>query len=623
MSVEMEPLTPALSHHPMNGKGEERRLQVAGTTELLTVEQGRAAAARFKVTPHPLLPDFPGPDRLANLLRDRRNWEPLAEAYARREEAIANAKADPFNHDLEPPHWKEADRLLAEVEREKEKGKSEMVLFLALLGGNRSAKSFFAGSRLMRSAVQHPHATVLCLSENFEASVITVQKILWHYLPREFKELNGKQSKKFYIKYSTHHGFSDQMLVLPNGTKFLFKTYQQDPGDMEGVMFGVPGKIIPAVWADENLRVNWWLMLQRRLRFQQAQCIWSFTPIHGMTATIKEFVGDAAETLESRVAELLPERVNVPGLPVGHMPYIQRPAVSRGRVIYFWSEFNRYGDGQRSFYDAVKDDCRGRSSEYTQRIAYGYTRDTIGKPFPKWGAWNVVKPEHLPKVGTDYFFADPAGGRNWASMWVRVTPEDRFYIMADWPDRQTYGEWAVPNTEAAGDNLAKLHKTGAAQNSLGLGTPQLRVVWRAIEAQLGLAPFTRYIDSRAAHNPHAGEHGGTCLIEQLRVEGVGVEGVGADEGMVFVPASGTDVETRITEVNRLLHWDETRPLDMVVNAPRLFVSAAAEQVIQTFNQWPGPSGGDKHPLKDFADLLGYMAMANLAHYDEKEEACYQ
>ena len=594
---------------------------------LLGPEEGLRLAAQFKPTPHPVLPAFYAPDQLARLLRDRRNWEPVAQVYEARENAIAAARADPFNHDIELPQWADADRLLGESDARggSAAAAAERVLFLILLGGNRSGKSRYAGRRIVQAAVRWPNAKFLCLAETVEASIETQQQIVWHYLPTEFKALNGKQSKKFYVKYSTHHGFSDQILGLPNGTKFLFKTYQQDPGDLEGQMFGTPGVTIPAVWADENLRVNWWLMLQRRLRFQQAQLVWSFTPINGMTATIKEAVGDSAETLESRPAELLPGRVNVPGLPVGHMPYIQRPATSRARVIYFWSEFNRYGDGARSYYDAVKDDCRGRSSEYVQRIAYGYTRDTVGRPFPKWGPWNVVAPAHLPEKGTDYLFTDPAGARNWATLWVRVTPEERFYIMADWPDAQTYGEWSVPNTDSAGDNLAKLHKPGPAQNSLGLGTVQLRQVWRAIEKERGLEVFTRYIDPRAARNPHADAHGGTCLLDALAEPGRPPKDGGAEaveEGMFFVPASGTDQETRIAEVNRLLHWDEARPLDMVANAPNLFVSAAAEQVIAMFNQWPGPAGGEKHPLKDFADLIGYMAMARLQHMDPKMEVTW-
>ena len=570
----------------------------------------------LKWTPHPLFP-VPTAAELRATLAEPDGAERIAHAYARRENAILDAKADPFRHEPDPPHWADADRLLAESD---EHGR---VLFLMLLGGNRSGKSRYAGRRLIESAVRHPGCKLLCIAENFESSIETQQQILWHYLPNEFKALNGKQSKKYYIKYSSHHGFSDQLLALPNGSKFMFKTYQQDPGDLEGQMFGVPGQTVVAVWPDENLRVNWWLMLQRRLRFQQAQLIWSFTPINGMTATIKEAVGDAPVTRESRFAELLPDRVNVPGLPVGHMPFIQLPATTRGRVIYFWSEFNRFGDGQRTFYDAVKDDCRGkngklRSPEYIQRIAYGYTRDTVGRPFPKFGEVNIVAPEHLPKTGTDYQFVDPAGARNFASLWVRVTPDERYYVMADWPDAATYGEWAIPNLDGSGDAVGKLYKAGPAQNSLGLGTAQLKRVWRGVERELGLDVVARFIDPRAGRNPHAQEHGGTCLVDQFATPEDGEDGA----AMEFLTASGTDQETRIAQVNRLLHWQDDQPLDMVSNCPRLYVSAAAQQVVGTFNHWPGPVGGEKHAWKDFADLLGYMVMADLQYLDPKREVSY-
>ena len=599
-----EPLAPALSPPPMKGEAETP----------LDDESARRVLARLRPAPHPIFPWFSPQEALA-LARTEAGQATLAAFFARRENAIRDALADPFSHEPDLPHWRDADELLATKDRD------GIVLFLILLGGNRSAKSRFAGKRLMESAVRHPHCKLLCLAENIEASIETQQAILWHYLPNEWKALNGKQSKKFYIKYSTHHGFSDQLLSLPNGSKFLFKSYQQEPTDLEGQMFGIAGTTVPAVWPDENLRVNWWLMLQRRLRFQQAQLIWSFTPVAGMTPTIKEAVGDAPETIVSKPAELLADRVNVPGLPVGHMPYIQRPTTSRARVIYFWSELNRFGDGQRTFYDAVRDDVRGRSSEYVARIAYGYTRDTVGRPFPKFGAWNVVAPEHIPKVGTDYMFTDPAGARNWAALWLRVTADDKFYILADWPDAATYGEWAVPNVDSSGDNLGKLYKVGSAQNSLGLGTVQLKRVWRAFEAERGIAPYARFIDPRAGRNPHADAHGGTCLIEQLALEDEG-DGGEVIEGMEFLPASGTDQETRISEVNKLLHWEDHQPFDAVANCPRLYVSREAQQVIGALTHWPGPAGGEKHAWKDFADLLCYMAMADLQHRDVSEEVCY-
>ena len=53
------------------------------------------------------------------------------------------------------------------------------------------------------------------------------------------------------------------------------------------------------------------------------------------------------------------------------------------------------------------------------------------------------------------------------------------------------------------------------------------------------------------------------------------------------------------------------------------VSREAQQVIGALTHWPGPAGGEKHSWKDFADLLCYLAMADLQHRDVSEEVCYQ
>lgn len=535
----------------------------------------------------------------------------LLEAFSVREELIRMAKADPYAHEPPLPHWHDADELLAGKWRgEALYGEELKTLFAIILGGNRSGKSRFAGWRTVRSAVENPGSNIICLAENEKTSIETQQAIIWHYLPAEYKALNNKRGN-FYIKHTDYGGFGkERLLALPNGSKFHFKTYNQDPGDCEGWMFGTAGKVCVGVWADENLRVNWLAMLLRRLRFQQAHLLWSYTPINGMTPTIKEAVGSDGEVLCSREAELLAEAVNVPGLPRGHMPYVQRAALHRGAVIYFWSEFNPFGDGDRSYYEGVKEDCAGRSSEYSQRIAYGYTRDTVGKPFPLFGAWNVIAADHIPAKGANFLFVDPAGGRNWAAFWVRVTPDGRHYIYREWPDEQTYGEWALPNIENTGDNLAKLHKAGPAQNSLGLGVTELKATWYALEH--GEVIEERYIDPRAGRNPHAAEHGGTCLIDDLAADHVGADGRQVP-GMDFIPASGVSMEEGLTQVNELLHWRHTEPLDMVRNAPKLFVSRDCHQVIGALNHWPGPAAGEKHPWKDFADLLRYMAVADLGN----------
>lgn len=593
-------------------------------------------------TYYPLLPFAYSEAEIRAALERPEAMAVLAEAYTERENLIRAAQEDPFGNEPPLPHWADAEALLrgnwqpGKCVWEHITGQGYQLrdnlgpadrtlaaLFLILLGGNRSGKSRYAGWKTMRSAVENPGSNILCLAETFKTSIETQQEILWHYLPPEYKALNGKHSKDFYIKWGNFGFGKEGFLRLPNGSKFHFKTYQQDPGDCEGWKFGRFGEIVVGCWADENLRVNWLAMLLRRLRFQQANLLWSFTPINGMTPAIMEAVGEAGKVLESRPAELLGERVNVPELPSGHMPYVTEAALRRGRVVYFWSALNPFGDGERSFYEGVKEDCAGRSSEYTQRIAYGYTKATTGKPFPKFGPWNVMAPERFPWRGkdgrpwADFQVVDPAGGRNWFKLWARLYG-GVFYIYREWPSEQEYGEWAIPDEASNGDNLAKMHKLGPAQNSVGLGYTSLKKLWRELESRGDDLVVDRYIDPRAGRNPHAAEHGGSCLVDDLAEDSTDEEGRTVP-GLEFTPASGVSVELGMEKINELLDWDTKRPFDAVMNSPRLYVSSECRNLIGALSHWPGVMGGEKHPWKDPIDCLRYLAVSDLDNQGFAEE----
>jgi hypothetical protein len=51
----------------------------------------------------------------------------------------------------------------------------------------------------------------------------------------------------------------------------------------------------------------------------------------------------------------------------------------------------------------------------------------------------------IPEQVTRYMFTDPAGARNWATLWVAVDKHRNHYIYRDWPDLASYGEWATPS----------------------------------------------------------------------------------------------------------------------------------------------------------------------------------
>ena len=539
-----------------------------------------------------------GVERLGKLLQFRRD-------------VIARAAEDPLFYEPEPDFWADARQCL-----------NDRIRTLILLGGNRSGKSRVCGKMVMEALVNHPGTTVLCMSEDETASRETQQSILWHYLPAEYKALRGRRDPTgvFYINYSVANGFSERRMVLPNRSKLLFATYGESPDEYEGMMWGHPTAWTVGWWADENLRLAWLKMLRRRGRFQPGTGLWSFTPIRGITPTIKEAIGDAPETLRFRPARLLPDRVNVPGLPPGTMPYIQRPFLDEARAIYFHSEMSPFGPGPngtgKPFAESVAEDCAGKPSEYIMRIAYGYTADVAGKAFPLFGPIHVVKAAQIPQEGTNFMFVDPAGSRNWFALWVRVTKGNpsTLWIYRDWPDEQSFGEWAVPTERATTAESRKGWDgdPGPAQTSLGYGVVQFKSLWLVLEK--GEKIELRYVDPRAGRNSLVAEKGGTCIVDEFAAEQRAPDGKVVGPIMELVPASGVDIEEGIASVNDLLWWNRDQPFDPVRNTPRLFVSDACRQVIWALANYTG-RGGETGACKDVADLLRYMALAELYYQD--------
>ena len=634
--------------------------QCVGDAELQTVY------AALKVSPHPMM-KLPTAEWVRALMATNPSgWQAeLSALLQRRERRIQLADNDPlwFGWEFEP--WHDSDNLLLGSWTAPNGYQPPVADVLGIFGGNRASKTVYAVRRACQTAVLFARSTIAILSESETASIKTVQALVWYYLKPQFGTLNGKRDEIFKINYSQAGGFTDRKLVLPNGSEMHFLTYNQEPGDYEGWEFGAPADVyaktgeelrtsksfvppnIGAV-ADESMPLAWLKMFSRRLKFRKAKLLWSFTPVKGITPAIKEMVGNSAVTLESRVAELLP-RQNVPELPKGHMPYIrecQFPGI-KAFAIYYFSLFNKFGPSvDRTYYDEIKALCEGKASEYVERVAYGFARDSVARAFPKFGAWNIVKREHLPAVGTNYFFTDPAGARNWATIWVRVTGTGDHYIYRDWPDAQTFGEWAVPTEREVNENqrLGWDGDPGPAQNGLGMGVVKYKQTFlerervkletkdpygqkllertRQQNGDLGSvqeAIAERYIDSRAGASEHIAEKGGTCIIDEFSEAQCAPDGKLLGPPMELIPASGVNEDEGLGVVNELLDWNQELPLMPLMNAPKLYVSEDCLQVIWMFENYTG-RGGPKGAAKDFADLVRYMALAKLFHVEQSKRA---
>ena len=549
-----------------------------------------AVPAGFKPTPHPLLP-IPTREELSGMMTDDEQATRVMARLMEREELIRLAESRPVYHEFQLDSWRDASKLL------------EDVILLIVFGGNRASKSEFAAHTICRNALKYPDSVFFCLHEGEKSSIATQQKLVWKFLAPEVGHLNRKHNSVYKINYSISGGFTDGKVVLPNRTEIYFLSYAQDSGAFEGWELGSRDASIAAVWCDENMPMPWLKTLLFRLASRAAKMIWTYAPVRGMTPVIKEIIGSSARTLRSRFAELLADRQNLPGLPIGHMPYIQQPYMEKARVIYFHSDRNPFG----LHYSHIKDLCKGMPAEFVEKRAYGYAREVSGRRFPLFGEWNIIKPEHLPTVGTNYQFLDPAGARNWATFWVRVGPgsEPKYYIYRDWPDCRRFGEWATTSNNPNrfdGDR-------GPAQSSLGYGIEQYRSIYR--EEERGEMIFQRYIDSRAGHDPIITDKGGTCISDEFAVpkRDPRTNKVIAN-GMVFLSSSGERSTQGETAVNDLLFWNPDKQMDAVMNTPHLFVTDNCRQVIWSLQNWTGLDG-ETGASKDWIDLVRYMALARL------------
>jgi phage terminase large subunit-like protein len=246
----------------------------------------------MKFTDHPIheAPVLVGRDTAGLVLarfRDgtrRMTVEQLTEFWRIREEQIANEKDDPLRYEWEPPMWARADEVLDTLRE------------CLILGGNRAAKSSFAGKRMMRKMLETPNGRFWAFSQTAPTSIEMQQPIVWKYMPPELR--NTRKSRVTNISYGQKTGFADNSFVLPNGAQLFFKHYSQDVSTIEG------GEI-DGCWCDELCPMNFLETLRYRLITRKGWLLLTFTPIEGYSAVVKDYVA-GAKTVEEREAELLP-----------------------------------------------------------------------------------------------------------------------------------------------------------------------------------------------------------------------------------------------------------------------------------------------------------------------------
>lgn len=267
------------------------------------------------------------------------------------------------------------------------------------------------------------------------------------------------------------------------------------------------------------------------------------------------------------------------------------------------------------------------SEELGNRYFYGFTKKGKAARFPLFNeAVHVIADEAIPKEGTNYMFEDPAGGRNPFRTWLRVTPGNKIYVYREWPGSYEIpdiegvpGPWALPSGK-------KLDGTqGPAQDGFGLGLLDLKREvarvegWKDAEKwHMGVdreavrkwspdngtrEPVARrFIDSRAASNPHVEDDEPVTLWTNYQ-----------DIGLNFELTPGDDIDDGVIFINDLLRYDPARPVD-ALNCPRLYIAKSCQNTVFALRVWTGKDGR-KGATKDPIDNLRYFCLKGLTHQD--------
>jgi len=500
----------------------------------------------------------------------------LKELHEKHEGLIRASVEDPLRYGFDLVGWDRIRQALGSY--------NEVITF----GGNRSGKTTGCAKLVMEDVTSQNDGHIVCFSQNADTSVKVQQAAVWEMMPKEFKKKT--KSIEGYINFSMQNGFTGSSFIFPDTrTRVDFKTYTQFSNNqtiLEGFEFGFSnckGLNIGA-WLDEYLGdaslVN---TLRFRLATRNSKMLLGFTPIDGYTSFVAEYL-KGAQTLETRKAELLNNR---------KLPVRQYSNTRDAGVVYLHSDENPFGG-----YDRIKKDLQTSTEDQILCRAYGYPVRSMTSLLPKFStSVNVLSdtpnqsgmtfPDiRNPQKYTIYQVVDPAGNRNFVSIWAAVDKDGNVYIKREWPDLDSYGEWAI-----FGDPR---WRAGPASKKIGYDIAGYAELFREIEREEGIQVFERIGDSR--YFARENENNEDLFMSF------------SDQNMDFVPSSGKQEREGIIALDQWFDYDEDRKIDYA-NKPMCYIHESCGNLIEALVHY-NANGKTDECLKDFFDLIRYLRMAN-------------
>lgn len=550
----------------------------------------------LEFTDHPIIKG-PTPEEIVQLTtlpngeEDPDGYDKLIAWNETHEEAIENAEKDPYNYGAEFPSWHLVYEQLTKW--------YEVIIF----GGNGSSKSRIGAYLVVDALLNNPGALICCFAQDDSASRTIQQRYIYDYLPPKYKK--KKTSSKGYLKYSMHNGFTGEGFIIdledgsePRECKFFkYSQYQMKKSKFEGYEYGsrTPGTHNIGAWLDEYLENgDLYETLLYRIPRRDANILTTFTPIDHMTP----FVADKIKGSEiTKTIETNPEAFHKESDPkevewVREKRNNPKPKGGIG-MVFFPSEHNPWAG-----FDSMVALHSHKSIEERLVRFHGVPSRITTKLLPLFNMGINVLSDKPNKHGmtfpnirdkrnyTTYQIVDPGGNKNYASIWAAVDEEGSIFVRREWPDRETYGEWAI-----FGDPSWKL---GSAAKKLGLNVQAYVDLFKKIEEELGVTPFERIGDSRFFANENQDNDDlFTCFD---------------DCGMFFVPSDGRKEAIGIAALDEWFHYNPNYEVDKA-NKPKCFIHEDCGNLIDSLINY-NCKGKHDEALKDFFDLMRYLRMHN-------------
>jgi hypothetical protein len=527
----------------------------------------------LKFTPHPLLV-APTDEEIVLLAENDQSL--LKQLHDAHEGRIKAAQEDPLKYGFDLIGW---DRIRVSLKEQNE---------CLTLGGNRSGKTTGCAKIIMQSVISNMNGHLVCFSQNADTSVKVQQAAIWEMMPKEFrKKTKGIEG---YINYSMQNGFTGSSFIFPDTkTRVDFKTYTQFTNNqtiLEGFEFGYkdPRALNIGAWLDEYLGdstlVN---TLRFRLATRNSKLIIGFTPIDGYTPFISEYL-KGAQTLETRQAILLDNKP---------LPIKQYSPARDASIVYMHTDENPFGG-----YERIAKDLEGRPKEEILVRAYGVPVKSMTTLLPLFNTEVNVLGDTPNRYGmtfpdisetdrfTCYMVVDPAGARNYTAIWAAVDEDDIIYIRKEFPDRATYGEWAL-----FGDPKWRY---GPASKKIGLNVEGYANMFKEIEDELQIKIFERIGDSRFFAKENENNEDLFTSFD--------------DFGMVFMASDGRNEEMGINALDEWFNYNPNLEIDSA-NKPQCYIHEECQNLIESLINY-GSNGKADEALKDFFDVIRYLRMSN-------------